>query len=61
MDAAWPAAEREDAGWVLRAAAGVTQRANSVWPRNEPGTDGPARQAALRQATALVPEPPAAR
>ncbi len=50
MDAAWPAAEREDAGWVLRAAAGVTQRANSVWPRNEPGTDGPARQAALRQA-----------
>lgn len=50
MDAAWPAAEREDTGWVLRAAAGVTQRANSVWPRSEPGTDGPARQATMRQA-----------
>ena len=37
MDAAWPAAEREESGgWVLRAASGVTQRANSVWPR-EPG------------------------
>ena len=34
MDAAWPALERQDAGgWVLRAAAGVTQRANSIWPR----------------------------
>jgi N-acetylglutamate synthase len=34
MDAAWPAVERFDTGeWVLRAAAGVTQRANSVWPR----------------------------
>ncbi|MDQ0664167.1 ribosomal protein S18 acetylase RimI-like enzyme [Arthrobacter ulcerisalmonis] len=34
MDAAWPALERHDAGgWVLRAAGGVTQRANSVWPR----------------------------
>ena len=39
MDAAWPAAERAGAGgWVLRAASGVTQRANSVWPR-EPGSD----------------------
>ena len=39
MDAAWPAAEREESGgWVLRAASGVTQRANSVWPR-EPGLD----------------------
>ncbi|MFJ4025859.1 GNAT family N-acetyltransferase [Paenarthrobacter sp. NPDC089989] len=35
MDAAWPACEREDAGpWVLRASDGVTQRANSVWPRH---------------------------
>jgi N-acetylglutamate synthase len=34
MDAAWPAVERQDTGeWVLRAAGGVTQRANSVWPR----------------------------
>ncbi len=34
MDAAWPAVERYDTGeWVLRAANGVTQRANSVWPR----------------------------
>lgn len=34
MDAAWPAPERHDLGeWVLRAADGVTQRANSVWPR----------------------------
>nr|WP_308159573.1 GNAT family N-acetyltransferase [Arthrobacter sp. ISL-65] len=34
MDAAWPAPERHDTGaWVLRAARGVTQRANSVWPR----------------------------
>lgn len=34
MDAAWPAVERFDTGeWVLRAAGGVTQRANSVWPR----------------------------
>lgn len=35
MDTAWPAREREDAdGWVLRASEGVTQRANSVWPRD---------------------------
>ncbi|MFF1251635.1 GNAT family N-acetyltransferase [Pseudarthrobacter sp. NPDC058329] len=34
MDEAWPAVERHDTGeWVLRAAGGVTQRANSVWPR----------------------------
>jgi ribosomal protein S18 acetylase RimI-like enzyme len=34
MDAAWPALERhETGGWVLRAADGVTQRANSIWPR----------------------------
>ena len=50
MDTAWPAADREDSGgWVLRSASGVTQRANSVWPR-EPGTDGPAQLAALRHA-----------
>ena len=35
MDAAWPALEREEAGpWILRASEGVTQRANSVWPRH---------------------------
>lgn len=47
MDAAWPAVERRDTGeWVLRAAAGVTQRANSVWPRNTAGEP----LAALREA-----------
>jgi ribosomal protein S18 acetylase RimI-like enzyme len=50
MDAAWPAAEREESGgWLLRAASGVTQRANSVWPR-EPGADAHAQLAALRAA-----------
>ena len=51
MDAAWPAADREESGgWVLRAASGVTQRANSVWPR-DPGDDDPHRLlAALREA-----------
>jgi GNAT superfamily N-acetyltransferase len=50
MDAAWPAPDRAEAnGWVLRAASGVTQRANSVWPR-EPGSDSPGRHAALRAA-----------
>jgi ribosomal protein S18 acetylase RimI-like enzyme len=50
MDTAWPAAEREESGgWVLRAAAGVTQRANSVWPR-EPGEDPHRLIAALRAA-----------
>ena len=50
MDAAWPAPDRSEAnGWVLRAASGVTQRANSVWPR-EPGIDSPAQYAALREA-----------
>ncbi|WP_254785625.1 GNAT family N-acetyltransferase [Arthrobacter sp. ok362] len=51
MDAAWPAAERvESGGWVLRAASGVTQRANSVWAR-DPGNDDPHLQlAALREA-----------
>ncbi|WP_458781941.1 GNAT family N-acetyltransferase [Arthrobacter sp. D3-16] len=47
MDMAWPAVERYDTGeWVLRAAAGVTQRANSVWPRKAPAEP----QAALREA-----------
>lgn len=43
MDAAWPALERHQAdGWVFRAAGGVTQRANSIWPRRRPGaTDAP--------------------
>lgn len=50
MDAAWPAAEAEEAGgWVLRAASGVTQRANSVWPR-EPGLDPHGLLARLREA-----------
>ncbi|MET1022145.1 MAG: GNAT family N-acetyltransferase [Arthrobacter sp.] len=50
MDIAWPAAEREESGgWVLRAASGVTQRANSVWPR-EPGGDHPGFLARLREA-----------
>ncbi|HKU03006.1 MAG TPA: GNAT family N-acetyltransferase [Arthrobacter sp.] len=40
MDAAWPAPDRHDAGgWTLRAAAGVTQRANSIWPRTAPDGD----------------------
>ena len=51
MDAAWPAADREESGgWVFRAASGVTQRANSVWVR-DPGDNDPHRQlAALREA-----------
>ncbi|WP_144670529.1 N-acetyltransferase [Arthrobacter sp. U41] len=50
MDAAWPAAEAEvSGGWVLRAASGVTQRANSVWPR-EPGLDPHELLARLREA-----------
>ncbi|UVJ41597.1 GNAT family N-acetyltransferase [Arthrobacter sp. CJ23] len=48
MDQAWPAPDREDTGsWVLRAAAGVTQRANSVWPR-DPAEDP---EAAIRAAS----------
>lgn len=39
MDAAWPAPDRQDSGpWILRAAGGVTQRANSIWPRQGSGT-----------------------
>jgi ribosomal protein S18 acetylase RimI-like enzyme len=43
MDKAWPALEREEleldgvGEWVLRASGGVTQRANSVWPRDPSG------------------------
>lgn len=38
---AWPAAEvAELAGWRLRYAAGVTRRANSVWPNGAPGAMG---------------------
>ncbi|WP_437177238.1 GNAT family N-acetyltransferase [Arthrobacter globiformis] len=51
MDAAWPAPDREvSGGWVLRAAGGVTQRANSIWPRSEPQGTGDERLAALRDA-----------
>ncbi|MHA7301180.1 GNAT family N-acetyltransferase [Pseudarthrobacter sp. MDT1-22] len=50
MDAAWPAPDREESdGWVLRAASGVTQRANSVWPR-EPEGDMHRQHEALRAA-----------
>jgi ribosomal protein S18 acetylase RimI-like enzyme len=51
MDAAWPAPDREESGgWVLRAANGVTQRANSIWPRSEPA--GSAQPSLLREARA---------
>lgn len=50
MDAAWPAPDRaESAGWLLRAASGVTQRANSVWPRELVG-DTRQQHEALRAA-----------
>lgn len=53
MDAAWPALDRElSGGWVLRAADGVTQRANSIWPRSEPLGTRDERLAALRDARA---------
>ena len=59
MDAAWPAAEREESGgWVLRAASGVTQRANSVWPR-DPGDDPHRLLGRTPGGAALVPDPPA--
>ena len=52
MDAAWSAPDREESGgWVLRAASGVTQRANSVWPR-DPGNDPHDGAAWLRDARA---------
>jgi ribosomal protein S18 acetylase RimI-like enzyme len=49
MDRAWPALDREDTGsWVMRAAGGVTQRANSVWPREQTGDhESAVRTAAL--------------
>jgi ribosomal protein S18 acetylase RimI-like enzyme len=51
MDAAWPALERHDAdGWTLRAAAGVTQRANSIWPRSTADLSEEDLAAQLRQA-----------
>lgn len=53
MDAAWPAPDREESGgWVLRAAGGVTQRANSIWPRSEPNGTPQRRLALLRDARA---------
>ena len=53
MDAAWPAPDREESGgWVLRAAGGVTQRANSIWPRSEPAGTNHGRLALLREARA---------
>ncbi|MEQ4565567.1 GNAT family N-acetyltransferase [Paenarthrobacter sp. CAP02] len=54
MDKAWPAVEREDTGeWVLRASEGVTQRANSVWPRTiiDSADDAPDLAASLRSAS----------
>jgi ribosomal protein S18 acetylase RimI-like enzyme len=53
MDEAWPAPDRAlSGGWVLRAAGGVTQRANSIWPRSEPLVRGDERLTALRDARA---------
>ena len=53
MDAAWLAPDREDAGgWVLRAAEGVTQRANSIWPRPTPDESHHDSPSLLRQARA---------
>ena len=53
MDAAWPAPDRDERGtWVLRAADGVTQRANSIWPRPEPAGSPDETPALLREARA---------
>jgi ribosomal protein S18 acetylase RimI-like enzyme len=53
MDAAWLAPDREEAGgWVLRAADGVTQRANSIWSRPAPDGRQDDNPALLRQARA---------
>jgi ribosomal protein S18 acetylase RimI-like enzyme len=53
MDAAWPAPDREESGgWVLRAAGGVTQRANSIWPRRGPDGSPDQTPALLRDARA---------
>ena len=51
MDAAWPALDRHDTGaWILRAAGGVTQRANSIWPRNIGGRSDEELSALLSEA-----------
>ncbi|MDP9986547.1 ribosomal protein S18 acetylase RimI-like enzyme [Arthrobacter oryzae] len=51
MDAAWPALEQDAAGgWILRAAEGVTQRANSIWPRDAAQHLGEELPALLREA-----------
>lgn len=51
MDAAWPALDRDESGgWILRAAGGVTQRANSVWPRDINGHSGEELSGLLREA-----------
>lgn len=51
MDAAWAAVERyEAAGWIFRAADGVTQRANSIWPRRDPDGGAPGFPVLLREA-----------
>ena len=51
MDAAWPALDRhKSGGWILRAAGGVTQRANSVWPRGINGHSGEELSGLLREA-----------
>ena len=51
MDAAWPALEQDAAGgWILRAAEGVTQRANSIWPRDAAQHLGEELPALLRRA-----------
>ncbi|HKU36132.1 MAG TPA: GNAT family N-acetyltransferase [Paenarthrobacter sp.] len=53
MDKAWPSLDREESGaWVLRASEGVTQRANSVWPRGlSAAADGMDLVAAVRDAS----------
>ncbi|MBT2512705.1 N-acetyltransferase [Arthrobacter sp. ISL-30] len=49
MDRAWPAPDCQAVGdWVLRAAGGVTQRANSVWPRQPAADPEEILQAALQ-------------
>ena len=53
MDAAWLATDREETGgWVLRAADGVTQRANSIWPRAGRDADSREKPVLLREARA---------
>lgn len=53
MDAAWPAPDREQSGgWIFRAADGVTQRANSIWPRSRPAGSAREHLSLLREARA---------